>query len=478
MALPVDRTKILLALVVYLGVAVLARVFAVENAAWIVGADMSAYIQHALGLLNEGRFAVPGADHLSTFHTPLYPLLIAANMWVFGEDAGPYAMIYQQIVLLFLTGLVVAGIVARTHPRLAFPALLLMIFNPNSFAAAHGTQTETVFTFLMAVSLFLFLRYTDSRRFRLLPVIGLVIAAAAYCRPAGLYLGLMIPFGAALYATAGCRLFGEGARQASRQFARALIVVVVAVVALAPWYARNHDVVGKYVFSTNLGLYLRDNVIYVYTKTTGETAQAMAAHFDERFDAWLVGESIKPRNRMNLGEESGTMVRFSLGELADQPLSSIARTAVQSVLFLYGTGGTGTLRDLWGLEAQGVHAIEHFEGDGSMFGSAWQFLQRISPGYAVLVFAGLAFAFILRVLGLAGLVAIARSPHWRDVLLYAGVLTFFSTLYLFLGQPRFRLPMEPVLVIIALWGWDALFGGREAVGRKRYPAGDRASPDS
>jgi 4-amino-4-deoxy-L-arabinose transferase-like glycosyltransferase len=87
-----------------------------------------------------------------------------------------------------------------------------MIFNPNSFAAAQGTQPETVFTFLLVSALYLFFAFVRSKRFWLLPAIGLLVAVATYCRPVGLYLGLMIPAGVALYATIGCVSFQQRAR--------------------------------------------------------------------------------------------------------------------------------------------------------------------------------------------------------------------------------------------------------------------------
>ncbi len=453
----IDKRKTIIAMFIYLSAAILTRVFAVKNAAWLVGADMDSYIRQGAMLLHEGRFAMPGAADLSTFHTPLYPALIAANMWVFGDDVGPYAMIYEQIILLFLTGLTVAAIVARTHPSLAFSALLLMIFNPNSFAAAQGTQPETVFTFLLVSALYLFFAFVRSKRFWLLPAIGLLVAVATYCRPVGLYLGLMIPAGVALYATIGCVSFQQGARQVVIYFVRSLIVIIVIILALAPWYSRNYDIVGQYVLSTNLGLYLRDNVILVYAKTAGKPVQEMPQYFDDRFDTYLARREAKPRHKMNDAEESSALAQFSFHELSDQPASSIMRLAAHSVLFLYGSGGTGTLRDLWGFEDQGLHVIEHFEGDGSIFGPVSLFLGKISPGYMLLLFLGLAFSFILRLLGLNGLFAMLRSQHWRDFVIYCSIRSVFTGMYMFAGQSRFRPPMEPILVIIALWGWGALF---------------------
>lgn len=454
--MPIAKRKLLVTFLVYACAVAIVRLFAVDNAAWLVGADMSAYILPAQGLLQNGTFAPPNADELTTFLTPLYSTLIAANIWVFGDDAGLYATIYQQTVLLFLTGLLVAMIVALTHPHLAFVALLLMIFNPNSFVAAHGIQTETLFTFLLALTLLLFFWYVRTYRFWLLPALGLLVAAMAYCRPTGVYLGLAIPIGAAIYATIDSPTFREGIIRAGKEAARSLTVVVVAAVLLSPWYVRNHSLVGEYVLSTNLGLYLRDNIMYVYTKTSGRPVQEMSRYFDERFDDYLKRHGSKPRDQMNAAEESRAMAKFTMLELREQPIASIVVAAAQSVVFLYGSGGTGTLRDLWDIEGQGIHAIESQEGDGSVFGSAILFLERISPGYLLIVFTGLAYVFLMRLLGLVGFVAMLKSRHWREFVIYAGMLALFTAMYLFLGQPRFRLPLEPILVIIAVWGWDAL----------------------
>jgi hypothetical protein len=40
----IDKRKTIIAMFIYLSAAILTRVFAVKNAAWLVGADMDSYI--------------------------------------------------------------------------------------------------------------------------------------------------------------------------------------------------------------------------------------------------------------------------------------------------------------------------------------------------------------------------------------------------------------------------------------------------
>jgi hypothetical protein len=46
--------------------------------------------------------------------------------------------------------------------------------------------------------------------------------------------------------------------------------------------------------------------------------------------------------------------------------------------------------------------------------------------------------------------------HYAVLLCCAGLITYFAIFHLFIGNSRYRLPMEPALIFLALYGVDGL----------------------
>jgi len=52
------------------------------------------------------------------------------------------------------------------------------------------------------------------------------------------------------------------------------------------------------------------------------------------------------------------------------------------------------------------------------------------------------------------------GPHWRHALVIVTIIGYFTATYLFLGQSRFRVPLEPLLAVLAVAGLSLLRTGR------------------
>lgn len=136
------------------------RFAAVPDASVIHGYDASSYLSPAKGMLAYGdyvRTEIPSVA--DTFTVPLYPALLAVNIFLFGEDAGLAAVIFLQLVALYATGLMTRCLVRPFYPKAAVFAQAIVVFNPNSLSTAHLIQTETVFTLLLTAAIFFLFRF-------------------------------------------------------------------------------------------------------------------------------------------------------------------------------------------------------------------------------------------------------------------------------------------------------------------------------
>jgi hypothetical protein len=67
-----------------------------------------------------------------------------------------------------------------------------------------------------------------------------------------------------------------------------------------------------------------------------------------------------------------------------------------------------------------------------------------------------AFSVLARMLGLIGLVVVTVRRHWALILVIAAVVAFKALVHLFFGLSRYRLSVEPMLMILAVFGWQWL----------------------
>lgn len=436
------------------------RFAAVPDASVIHGYDAGSYLSPAKGMLAYGdyvRTEIPSVA--DTFTVPLYPALLAVNIFLFGEDAGLAAVIFLQLVALYATGLMTRCLVRPFYPKAAVFAQAIVVFNPNSLSTAHLIQTETVFTLLLTAAIFFLFRFGRTLELRPALISAVFVGLAAYCRPVGLYLGAVLPF--------ACAIFGLG--QAGnlfpwRRIARAALVGAAAMTLVAamaaPWVYRNYVAEGVPVFTSNLGPYLRDNLIQIYVKRHKISGIEAADLFELRLSSYMESALDAGYEDLSEVEHRSIIGAFALREIASQPLSAVLSAAVRSELLLFGAGAAGNFKNIFGLSGEAMHVIEYRRATGGPWSSIRQFLAAAPLPYLVLVVFTAGWATILRLFGLIGLIGMLMGPHWRHALVIVTIIGYFTATYLFLGQSRFRVPLEPLLAVLAVAGLSLLRTGR------------------
>jgi 4-amino-4-deoxy-L-arabinose transferase-like glycosyltransferase len=119
--------------------------------------DTPSYPLPAEHLLGEGFLSVDGITP-DYFRTPGYPLVLAL---VYGLGGGDMAVVIIQILLstckVYLCYRIL--IMLRTSPKWALFGTALMLFNITSYKYSLHVLSESLFGFLIILSLYLFVRY-------------------------------------------------------------------------------------------------------------------------------------------------------------------------------------------------------------------------------------------------------------------------------------------------------------------------------
>jgi len=376
--------------------------------------DQREYLQSAQSLIERGElsFVDPRFSTLvHAFRMPGYPALIAA----LGADV--MWLRFAQAVMDTASAALAGAIAWRlTRSRVALLAsVVLVAFNPYLIYFSALILTETATAFLLVAGVWALvaglppnLRMEHGRTaigLRVTWWLGVVLLIAAiFFRPSLIALPLIMAVGSCLFIDRPGVVVG-------RRVPVSLLVGVLTLAALLPWAFRNRAVVGEWVFTTtNTG----------FTWYDGFNPNATGAS-DQRFTQSMPELAIMNETRRS--------------------------TYLTSRAWEWARGNPGRV-----LELTGIKAARTF----SPVPLSVQFGQN-----RVYFAAGLVFALPVFVLALSGL--------WRGKV-RPGVKLFLLMPVLYLGLAhaatvgslRYRMPVEPMMAILASFGAAALVRPSEA----------------
>jgi 4-amino-4-deoxy-L-arabinose transferase-like glycosyltransferase len=216
------------------------------------------YVEGGDSIAREGRFVLLNDDGKTTryemYRTPGYPFFLAV---LHGRLKWPLdQVLLVQIALTIAAARMVYGTAGRIDPDAAVLAAAIIAFDPAITVSSLMLMTETVFLFLMALFLCLFIRYRESTTLRLIIAIALTIAAAAYVRPIGYFLGA---------ATALFMIYDRSGGP-KKAIVHAIVLLTVVYSLLGLWQARNYRRNGNSAFSTVTGATDKDGLYKSYAR--------------------------------------------------------------------------------------------------------------------------------------------------------------------------------------------------------------------
>jgi 4-amino-4-deoxy-L-arabinose transferase-like glycosyltransferase len=406
-------------LVLILGLAFTIRLVWIAFSGWQPTPDDDAFrYDFAARALADGRGYVHLDGSPTAFWPPGYPLLLAAAYRVFGDTVT----VAQMLNVALSTGTVglVYLIGCRTlSPRPALVGAGIVAFFPSLIFLTGVTLSETAFTFVALLGVYLLLMDAQGERrrdLRLLLAAGLTLGFASLVRGQALLLPIvMIPFW--LRSSIGWP------RIADKLVAVALGIGLI----VAPWTVRNAiELDAPVLISTNAGV---DFWIGHNEAAAGDIAQASG---DELVFSYPELNTIEREVRVN-----SEGFRKGLTYAVTHPAQEIV-LPFKKLFWLY-------YNDEEGLKWNEGHGGQPFLDDNLREG-----LLSLSNVYYFSVLS-------LILLGL---------PLWLSLrdpgrLLIVSIIAYWTLVHLmFFGDPRFHAPIMPLAALLAALSWVALWSGR------------------
>jgi len=383
------------------------------------------------GSMLHGSFSPQGVPNIG--RTPGYPLLLVPAL-AFKHFAA--VAILENVLLAVACAWLIWRIVEYLAPESSASrwAVLLYAVEPISFLYSVKIMTETLFCAQLLLFVWLVISDFDERSFLRLISAALVLASAAYTRPAAVYLGawLMPVF-----------LFFPRSLTFARRAATTIVFLLVFCLALAPWVVRNSKVAEYRGFAS-----ISDKGLYFYAaaavqaklehKSFAQQQEEMGFWDQERYF------QVHPEQRSwSEGKISGFM-RVEAERILRQHLPTYLLLHCRGLLIvLLDTGATRLLRSIK-LYPEFGGLLGRILDQGFYRGVVW--LIREHTVVAV-VFALLEIQLLLYYL-------LALSGAWR---VRSEIVVFFGAIVLYfvlvsggpLASGRLRAPIMPFICALA-----------------------------
>jgi hypothetical protein len=435
------KTVFLLALLVRL----INLAFLTGNQSFFAETDAFAYWKLGAGLARPESFW--STLLAETDRMPLYPLLLGGIRHIFGDDPRMVAIL--QAVIDAGTCALIAALGALISPLVGLIAGILAALSVTLIVFSTQILTETASLFFFTLMLLAGARFLRHPTNALAIIAGLAGGIAAATRPAvAPLLAAAVPL-VLVIALMQRRGFAAA-------LAAALLFAVGAAAPIAPVLLRNVIHYGSFSLTTQTGHHLADWIVPLVTERADgtpyqKTVDRMEALYAQRAQTTLCApRKLECSAKHDLNGQTNPFQRAAVKSevareaMARLPLSAYAKAWLEGMVV--NLASPALLID------PRVRALPKPSFYNTPGASLWEktraYLFDDPAAYQVLLIVGLVAMLPILMLEAAGFVMLARTLPWAAVFA-GGVLAYFLLLNGPVATPKYRLPMEPVLIVLA-----------------------------
>lgn len=409
--------------------------------------DAGEYLDIAYTFLEHGALVEPDDPGRSlSSRQPLYPVLLATVMWITGSESL-IPVIAIQVVILLVVGGLIYRVAEHWCPGYGLLAFVLVIFNPNALSSTHYLYTENLFTLWYVAIGYALLSFGERRSCGKAICIGLLIGLAALTRPEGKLLIPLIPVALLLVALVHFRKWRW-------RFLRDTVTSTgVALLVVLPLSISYHNAgAGLRVSSGEKAAAMMSRAVLVLEMHSRKITREEASDLILQERQALI--QTNPRFvTASIGERNDLLFHHFMQRLYSFDPSVFARALVSAWIGFFISGGAQRINIMM--------EIPHERTDRFLNQlDSWHILKKSfleNPPLGILIVVLCAgIAIVLRLLGLIGLIAIISRHHWTLLLVVTGAILFKLSVHMFYGQSRYRIPVDPYLILLAIFGIDAL----------------------
>jgi len=369
-----------------------------------------------------------------TYRMPLYPLLLAGVRSTFGD--APRAAAFIQAAIDAGTCTLIAALGTLISPLTGLIAGILAAVSATLVIFSSQILTDTLFLFFFTAMLLAGARFLLRPADRLAVIAGLAGGLALATR-----------FGILLLLVAAVPLIFIVARiewrSLARAFAAAILFAIAAAAPVTPILLRNAIQYGSFSLATETGGHLAFWIVpLVIQRADGTPFETSVARMTALYQQRLADRGLNEDSNPFL--LASVKIEVAREEMAHLPPAAFVKSWIEGMAV--NLGAPALLAD------PRVRALPKPSFYNTPGASLWERTRVYffdHPGrYQVLLAVGLATMLPFLLLEAVGFVMLARRLPWAAAFA-GGLLAYFLLLSGPVATPKYRLPMEPVLIVLA-----------------------------
>ena len=416
--------------------------FNLPNDIFFLGADSSSYLAPAKSFINELSFKDIDGKYMHN-NTPLYSIFIGLFLFLNLENYDHLVQVFQILLVIYIAYLSTKfDIELSTKQKLLI--FILLLINPNFFINAFFAQTEILFTFAFISSIFFCIKFiNNTNKFSYATISIFFMLIALYVRPIGqYYLILLILFLNYLFFLKKIKV--------KKIISMNMIILIILIVIISPWLMRNKSEFGSTFLSSNKGYYALDNLsnlIRIDNNLNHNKAyqKAIIMNFEltiknGNYDQLYCFEN----ENLRKVECIDIIFNSSMRNIYQYNKIEVFKALLFSFINTYFSGGFSNIK-----------LIYFDDRDSNWMNSSevnikFDKLSNSKIFYQLVFIFTILFSILVKLLSVIGLFKLYKNE--RTVFnLFILIFIVSTLLFMFVGNSRFRIPLEPLFVILSLY---------------------------
>ncbi len=404
------------------------------------GIAFDGYYEIAENLMNGKGYSRGVPLITDSMRTPLYPFIIVALVSVFGSY---YALFVAQI-FLGVGNVILSWLIAHEFVgvRGALAVGVLAALEPFSAYLTGVVMTETLFTFVFLLMMWMMLRFFSTQHALTLALAASLLGAATLIRPVTQYFPLLLLFALAVH----------NRFVLDKKFIKnSALVVGVFLLCIFPWSYRNYVTFG----TSSLSAQAVSNAFFALTSSAISLETGMP--YEEERTALFKREGVRSIDDIHLGTEKYFKEK-TVEELKKFPRGLVSALVI-SLFTFFTHDGYAAILDHYGVPLSYKHpGLETLLTAPRV---ALNFILEKARQPEMLVILGRVFWVLTTLCAFAGgTLYVFRRDLSAPLILIAGSVAYFAATTTVLGLAttgRFRIPVNTFIFMFAVYALQWMY---------------------
>lgn len=410
---------------------------------FLMGADSYSYFNPAKNLVENGALMFSDGSYMHN-NTPLYSLLIGLFFYLDSQYFYIYIIIIQ-VILLFSSVLISVKIFDFGSSYIKYIFLILLLFNPNLLITAHLCQTEILYLFFFILSLKYLFKFKNDYAYKNLLYCSLFISLSILTRPIGIYIFYCYIFLISIFLLLNYKLNYI-------IIAKLFFFIIITSSIVSIWIIRNYIIFDSFFLSSNSGYYAYDNLMQLIKISKNISVDETVKISENFFLNYTFINNLDQKCLINIRDIYCTNVHVNafISYVFENNIVQTIKAFTYSFLNTYFSGGATNYSNYFNLGmGEKIYLLFADKLNISEFKSLIFSSNLIY--FFIFIFTTL-FSFFFRLLGFIGIIYFILQKKYFTVFILISILIMYTALFLFVGNSRFRVPLEPILMFFAVNG--------------------------